>query len=182
MAATEHAQTIKKDTREWITIALLELLQTKKISKLTISELVKKAGVSRMAFYRNYESLEHVLVEYYEPKFADIFNKIAFKRNHEQKITDMTNFFLELSHDFQLAIESDYTGLLYQIFKNHITQFYDEIIPFPDWTGAKRDYWIHFMSAGVFEIWVMWIKNGQKETIEEISTLIRLFQEFFCGL
>ncbi|MRN51482.1 hypothetical protein [Paenibacillus monticola] len=52
-----------------------------------------------------------------------------------------------------MAIEGDYIGLLYQIFKHHITQFYDKIIPFPDWTGAKRNYWIHFMSAGVFEIW-----------------------------
>lgn len=93
MAATDHAQIIKKDTKEWITIALLELLRTNRISELKISELVRKAGVSRMAFYRNYESLEQVLVEYYEPKFADIFNKIANKKNHEQKITDLTNFF-----------------------------------------------------------------------------------------
>mgnify|MGYP001170053220 CR=1 FL=1 len=177
MAATEHAQNIKKDTKEWITIALLERLQTKQLSKLTISEVVKKAGVSRMAFYRNYESLEQVLEEYYEPKYAEIFNKIAFQTSHEQKITDLTNFFLVLSNDFQTAIENDYKELLYQIFKRHITQFYDEIIPFPDWTGARRSYWIDFMSAGVFEIWVMWIKNGQKETLEEISSLIRLFHK-----
>lgn len=177
MAATEHAQNIKKDTREWITFALLELLKTKQLSKLAVSDVVKKAGVSRMAFYRNYKSLEQVLEEYYEPKFADIFNKTAFQSNHEQKITDLTKFFLALSNDFQMAIEGKYTELLYQIFKYHITQFYDEIIPFPDWTGAKRNYWIHFMSAGVFEIWVMWIKNGQKETVEEISALIRLFHK-----
>ncbi|WNS43460.1 TetR/AcrR family transcriptional regulator [Paenibacillus sp. MMS20-IR301] len=177
MAATEHAQSIKKDTREWISLALLELLQTKQLSKLTISEVVKKAGVSRMAFYRNYESLEQVLKEYYEPKFADIFNKIAHQQSHEQKVADLTNFFLALSGDFHLAFESEYKELFYQIFKSHITQFYDELIPFPDWTGPKRSYWIDFMSAGVFEIWVMWIKNGQKESLEEISALIRFFHK-----
>ncbi|GLX69748.1 TetR/AcrR family transcriptional regulator [Paenibacillus glycanilyticus] len=177
MAATDHAQNIKKDTREWITIALLELLQAKPLSKLTVSEVVKKAGVSRMAFYRNFDTLEQVLKEYYEPKFADIFHKVAFKESHEQKITDLTSFFLDLSKDFQMAIESDYKELLYQIFKRHIARFYDEIIPFPDWTGARRSYWIDFMSAGVFEIWVMWFKNGQQETIEEISALIRLFHK-----
>ncbi|WP_238655611.1 TetR/AcrR family transcriptional regulator [Paenibacillus piscarius] len=177
MAATDHAQLIKKDTREWITIALLELLQTKKLSEVTISELVRKAGVSRMAFYRNYDSLEQVVTGYYEPKFADIFYKIAHKPNHEQKIADLTRFFHSFSADFRLAIEGNFTGLLYQIFKHHITQFYDELIPFPDWTGARREYWIHFMSAGVFEIWIMWIKNGQQETLEEISALIRLFHK-----
>ncbi|WP_405105469.1 TetR/AcrR family transcriptional regulator [Paenibacillus sp. FSL K6-1217] len=177
MAATDHAQLIKKDTREWITLAMLELLRTKKMPELTISELVRKAGVSRMAFYRNYDSLEQVLVEYYEPKFADIFYKIAHKKNNEQKLTDLTRFFLTFSDDFRLAIEGNFTGLLYQSFKKHITQFYDELIPFPDWTGARREYWIHFMSAGVFEIWMMWIRNGQQETLEEISALIRLFHK-----
>ncbi|WP_218032368.1 TetR/AcrR family transcriptional regulator [Paenibacillus glycanilyticus] len=61
MAATEHAQNIKKDTKEWIALALLELLKTNRLSKLTVSEVVKKAGVSRMGFYRNYENLEQVL-------------------------------------------------------------------------------------------------------------------------
>ncbi|SET25573.1 TetR/AcrR family transcriptional regulator [Paenibacillus sp. NFR01] len=175
MAATEHAQNLKKDTREWITTALLELLQTKQLSKLSVSEVVQKAGVSRMAFYRNFESLDHVLREYYEPKYADIFHKIAFKTSHEQKIEDLTNFFS--NNVFQTAIKGDYVGLLYQMFKHHIAKFYDEIIPFSDWTGAKRSYWIDFMSAGVFEIWVMWIKNGQKESLEEISALIRLFHK-----
>jgi AcrR family transcriptional regulator len=177
MAATEHSQNIKKDTREWITLALLELLKTKKLSKLAISEVVKKAGVSRMAFYRNYESLEQVLEEYFEPKYADIFSKITFQNNHEQKITDLTMFFLDLSDDFRMAIESEYIQLLYKLFKRHITLLYDKIVPFPDWTGAKRSYWIDFMSAGVFEIWVMWIKNGQKEPLEEISAMIRFFHK-----
>ncbi|WP_162165087.1 TetR-like C-terminal domain-containing protein [Paenibacillus graminis] len=77
----------------------------------------------------------------------------------------------------KIVIENDCKELLYQIFKYPITQYFDEIIPFPDWTGAKRSYWIDFMSAGVFEIWVMWIKNGQKETLEEISSLIRFFHK-----
>lgn len=177
MAATEHSQNIKNDTKEWITLALLELVKTKKLSKLTVSEVVKKAGVSRMAFYRNFESLEQVLEEYFEPKYADIFNKTAFKENHEQKITALTTFFHDHSDDFQMAIESEYIQILYKIFKKHITLLYDRIIPFPDWTGAKRSYWIDFMSAGVFEIWVMWIKNGQKESLEEISALIRFFHK-----
>lgn len=34
-----------------------ELLEEKHYSKITISELVEKAGVSRMTFYRNYEDI-----------------------------------------------------------------------------------------------------------------------------
>ena len=42
-------------TREAIETALLQLLEKKELAKISISELVKRAGVSRAAFYRNYD-------------------------------------------------------------------------------------------------------------------------------
>lgn len=53
-------------TRESIETALLFLLEGKEIQQISISELVKKAGVSRNAFYRNYKSKEEILEAYYE--------------------------------------------------------------------------------------------------------------------
>ena len=48
-------------TRESLEISLLQLLDKKDLKKITISELVERAGVSRAAFYRNYESKEELL-------------------------------------------------------------------------------------------------------------------------
>ncbi|KXT76473.1 Transcriptional regulator, TetR family [Streptococcus sp. DD10] len=48
-------------TRESLEISLLQLLERKSLSKITISELVHRAGVSRSAFYRNYSSKEEIL-------------------------------------------------------------------------------------------------------------------------
>ena len=48
-------------TREAIETALLQLLEKKELAKISISELVKRAGVSRAAFYRNYDSKEEIL-------------------------------------------------------------------------------------------------------------------------
>ena len=50
--------------RESITEALLLLMNSKPFGQITITEIVKKAGVSRVSFYRNYESKEDVLVSY----------------------------------------------------------------------------------------------------------------------
>ncbi len=38
-----------------------QLLEKKELTKISISELVKRAGVSRAAFYRNYDSKEYIL-------------------------------------------------------------------------------------------------------------------------
>ena len=43
-------------TREAIETALLQLLEKKELAKISISELVKRAGVSRAAFYRQERS------------------------------------------------------------------------------------------------------------------------------
>ena len=45
-----------KVTRECLQTALIQLMSQKPFEKITITELVRRSGVSRTAFYRNYES------------------------------------------------------------------------------------------------------------------------------
>lgn len=57
--------------KECIVSALLQLIYRKPLSAITISELCQKAGVSRMTFYRNYESKEEVFTKH----LSEIFQK-----------------------------------------------------------------------------------------------------------
>lgn len=68
MAATQHAQQIKQDSQDYLTIALFQLLQKKELDQIKVTELIKRAGVSRMAFYRNYHSLAEILEQYFAPQ------------------------------------------------------------------------------------------------------------------
>lgn len=45
-----------------ITNTLFRLMEQKSLAEISITELVKGAGVARASFYRNYESKEDVLV------------------------------------------------------------------------------------------------------------------------
>lgn len=47
--------------KECIVLALLKLIYIKPLSSITVSELCEKGGVSRMTFYRNYDSKEDIL-------------------------------------------------------------------------------------------------------------------------
>ena len=53
-------------------ISLLQLLEKKDLKKITISELVQRAGVSRAAFYRNYGSKEEILESIFQSSIAKI--------------------------------------------------------------------------------------------------------------
>ena len=72
MAATNYSQTIKNDTKDFITTVILQLLGIQKTSEkpktlvqLTVSNVCQRAGVSRMAFYRNFDSINQVIYQYY---------------------------------------------------------------------------------------------------------------------
>ncbi|MER0122830.1 TetR/AcrR family transcriptional regulator [Streptococcus sp. ZJ93] len=66
---------INQLTREAIETALLFLLEKKELKHISISELVKKAGVSRNAFYRNYKSKEEILELAYAKTSQNLMDK-----------------------------------------------------------------------------------------------------------
>ena len=54
----------KKLTRESIVTALVLLFAEKPYEKITVTDIAKKAGVSRTAFYSNFENKEEVVKEF----------------------------------------------------------------------------------------------------------------------
>lgn len=70
-------------TKEYIKTAMLELLAKKNISKISITELVARAGVSRTAFYRNYTSKEDLMIEI----ISDLLNIVSL-----ENIKNMINY------------------------------------------------------------------------------------------
>ena len=51
-------------TKECIVTALLRLMQEKKYESISITDITTLAGVSRMAYYRNYKSKDEILIKY----------------------------------------------------------------------------------------------------------------------
>ncbi len=47
--------------KDCITTALIKQMETQSLDKISVTELVKTAGVSRVSFYRNFESKQDVL-------------------------------------------------------------------------------------------------------------------------
>lgn len=81
-------------TRESIETALLYLLEKKEMRHISISELVRKAGVSRNAFYRNYKSKEEILELAYERTSNAVVEKWKKLQDKVQK-TGVSHTFSE---------------------------------------------------------------------------------------
>lgn len=71
-------------TKECLQTALIALMSQKPFDKITISELVRRSGVSRTAFYRNYSSKEEILNEmanFFLKSLEASFKDPAYKNN-----------------------------------------------------------------------------------------------------
>ena len=176
MAATKHSQLIKNDSIEYLTTALLQLLQTTNLNEIKISQLIKRAGVSRMAFYRNFDSLEEVLKKYFEPKISALFDDVIQKTKAEDKLVRLSQFLIQFAEPIKLSIQRNYEYIIKQIFFDNMNRLYESDSHQSKIKDNQKRYWVSFMSAGVYNIWREWILNGQKEPIDEIHDLLAKLQ------
>ena len=88
-------------SKECIATALIELMKTKDYSSITITEIAKKSGMSRMTYYRNYSSKDDILVQYIN-SVGEQIQDLVIKRNSPY---DTETYFTILFESF--GINSD---------------------------------------------------------------------------
>lgn len=92
-----------KLTKESIQEALLVLLSKKDINNIKITEIVKKAGISRTAFYNNYSSKEEVLNDIISTFLRSINSRISIYENPTKYHWFLT-FFTEVKKNARFFI------------------------------------------------------------------------------
>lgn len=65
--------------------ALIKLMEKKPYKEITITDITKKAGVSRMAYYRNYQDKDDILINHFKKMVSSLTEKIKEKADISQK-------------------------------------------------------------------------------------------------
>lgn len=101
----------KNDTEEYITEALFLLMEKREYSSISITDISKKAGVSRISFYRNFTSKDEVLKRYLEKSFKDW--KTHWEESGDTNIAyQIFKFFDEQRRVIQLLYQANLQFLL----------------------------------------------------------------------
>lgn len=155
-------------TRECLQTALITLMGQKPFDKITISELVRRSGVSRTAFYRNYNSKEDILNEVGDVFMEVLANSFAngrFQNDRRGWYYDFFRIIKENAATFRLLLQAHMvnTSLFptYALVKK-LDQSHDDVAhyEFLAWEGALSTIAVH------------WFQDGMKETID--------FMAYFC--
>lgn len=105
------------NAKGYIIESFLRLLAKKPYNSITVTDVVKKAGVARATFYRNYKSIDNLL-NVTSSLLADTLNKnlsIILLEQDENKATEtLTSFLKELSllRPYLIKISRDNIGII----------------------------------------------------------------------
>ena len=143
-------------TREAICEALFILLnEEKNINNIKIVDLVKKAGVSRSAFYRNYNSIEDVLKSSINSELKSLLESLNSNLSNNWKI--IIKYFRKNKNNLITLYKSGHFYLL-------LDQFNEKI--------DNNNYYLLGWNGFIYNILLKWVKNNMKESDKEIHSII----------
>ncbi|MGX7109442.1 TetR/AcrR family transcriptional regulator [Facklamia miroungae] len=159
----------KERSSLWIIEALFLLMKNKPFHEITITEITEKAGISRLTYYRNFNSKEDIILRYYDIMFEDfllMFDNINKEELDLKKLIIMSFDRFEENHDQALLlIRDDLTHLLLAPFSNYITRALEKInIP-----SSLNYFQLKFIEGGLFYTLFNWTKDSKNYTPEQLA-------------
>lgn len=162
---------VKKITKESIQTALILLLREKRWQDITINSLVEKAGVSRMAYYRNYKSKEDILVDIFD-EFMARFTEISLPYLQTKRWYD----YWKVLFDYVAGHVEDIKLLLacnYKVFiLDYLNDFFIKSMRVHAKTLSILDCYRIYGRVGLcFNILVEWIENDMPISSEKLAQM-----------
>ena len=148
-----------KVTRECLQTALIQLMSQKPFEKITITELVRRSGVSRTAFYRNYESKEEILNEVCRSFIDSLSASFSDPTFQKDPVLWYRCFFQDIWDHAMLF------GLLLEAHMLNTSAFTSSVKK--DHDGEPASLYRYLAWEGAFStIVVRWFQGGRKESID----------------
>ena len=149
---------------ESLTQALLQLMEKKPLAQINVSELCSRAGVGRVSFYRNYDSMEEILVHYLKKCTDDWWIEFSKKPQEEFYAT----FWPELLAEYRK--NENLIKLFYQNNASHLIKEHIFACCMSDAAGTEEDAYTRAALAGALYGMVdEWIKRGMGQFPENVS-------------
>lgn len=152
-----------RDTRECIKNALVELLKNKHYSDITMTDIIRKSGVSRTGVYKNYKSKAEIMLDIYAVFVDDILAELtdSIYRNVEIVFT--------IAHKNRAGLKALIDAGLEHHLLDMMNECYEDVVD---------PYYMCMWMGLIYNTLILWAKSGTDEpletTIERNKTALKL--------
>lgn len=164
----------KDSVNNLIKDALLELMLTKSYMDITVTDVVNKANVARVSFYRNFNSISDVLDYFIDDINKGFIDDIlpVLLTNDERKWREFLFLYLYKlvsTHKKISSMNLANISIIISKFDNKIQVLEKKML---DYKTINEKYKIAGKFGLINSIAKKWLNNGQKETPEELINCI----------
>lgn len=168
------------DSREFLTDACFQLMETEDFKKITVKQLAEKAGVGRATFYRHYETVEDIVDDYVAELQQKIWRLPAEASVPTTRHADQTS---SSSTDIRSATERIFHILarekrrLYVLKKQGLTEKISQMIyrltlsTILDLGVMDNKYQPYFFAGASSAMVLAWMEYGMKESPTQMADL-----------
>lgn len=146
--------------RNYLFAALIKLLNKKPINRISIVELCNQAGVSRSAFYWNFESKEDILKKYFNSQFLVLVRHLQKVKKESQ--IDLYEYFFNYLHWHSELINHLIKNNMENFLRDHLYSYISHLMKksLIQEKGVPHDFQVSFLSGGITEILVIWSSHN----------------------
>ena len=150
--------------------ALLQLMGEKPFSAISVSDITAGAGVSRMAFYRNYDTLEDILIEHIS-RIMELYQAEETEQTifYDKKYALHCFRFLYSQREFIDALIAAGMG---DLFLAKITEYLIRKWINPGSGTGKDILSLSAYAGSIYNMYRMWSKTGFVELSEEVAEIL----------
>ncbi len=155
----------KNDAKTNIVNALIELMDEQDYDSITITDIVNRANVSRVTYYRYFKEKEDVVKCFFEITKNKFFSTVQIAKDglpEDNEVTILSLFlFFKANMKANKCIQK--AGLEKELLDFLSTEFLDNL-------PVKLDeYLAYFVSGALFNVLIHWLDKDCKDSIEEVS-------------
>ena len=171
-------------SRSLLQEALIELLKEKSYPKITVTDIVKKAELSRPTFYAHFETKDDLLMSYVDDLLDDIYRIISEKTDMMKGSPtprmlpiDGSLFaaWLERKEIFEQIRSADIDYLIFKKIRDHHYQIFSDIPaqgPMSTINPTLQGYCINYMAGSVAMFILHWIDQGMPYQPKDLAELL----------
>lgn len=162
-ASNEEA---KRFSRECILEALLQLMREKDYEKITLTEIAGKAGVSRNAIYRNFETKDAILkigLQEITNNFLEELKTMRIGTYREYLIVLFTHLY-DHREIGKTVVEAGMSRALFEVFMSLKGRY--------DVEDSIKNYYETYRIGALFLIYITWLETGCRETPDELAAIV----------
>lgn len=164
-------------TLEAIHSTFESLMKDKPFEKITVTELCAKARINKKTFYRYYQTLDMLLVEY-EDLYAAEYQACTSGMRYPDDLKEVTRRFLEFSADqgpmYDAIVCSDMHNRLFaKISTGMESERFERSKPPEGWSEEEWNLYMTGVTSVQWQMYRRWVEDGKvvpRERMIQIAT------------